>query len=99
MSTTEHVAQTDHIVPLRIYFLIAGALFVLLAMTVGVAMIDLGKWNVVAALTIAVLKGVLVVLYFMHVRYGPRLTWVFAGGGFIWFAILIMLTMSDFLSR
>jgi cytochrome c oxidase subunit IV len=99
MSTTEHAANTDHIVPLRVYFVIAGALFVLLGLTVGVALIDLGKWNVVAALTIAVLKGILVVLYFMHVRYGSRLTWVFAGGGFIWFAILIILTMSDFLSR
>jgi len=96
MSTTD---MTDHIVPLGVYFRIAAALFILLALTIAVAYIDLGEWNVVAALTIAVIKGVLVVLYFMHVKYGTRLTWVFAGGGFIWFAILIMLTMSDFLSR
>jgi cytochrome c oxidase subunit 4 len=91
--------MSDHIVPLSVYFRVAAALFILLALTIGVALIDLGEWNVVVALTIAILKGVLVVLYFMHVRYGTRLTWVFAGGGFIWFAILIMLTMSDFLSR
>ncbi len=96
MSTTD---TSSHIVPVSVYLRIAAALFILLGLTIGIALIDLGEWNVVVALTIAVIKGVLVVLYFMHVRYGKQLTWVFAGGGFIWFAILIILTMSDFLSR
>ena len=72
---------------------------VLLALTVRVAAIDMGPLNAIVVLTIAVVKGALVVLYFMHVRYGSRLVWVFAGGGFIWLLIMIMLTMSDYIGR
>ena len=72
---------------------------VLLGATVAIAYIHLGKLNVIAALTIAVIKAALIILYFMHVRYSPRLTWVFAAGGFFWLTILIVLTMGDVVSR
>jgi cytochrome c oxidase subunit IV len=55
--------------------------------------------NTVVALTIAVIKATLVVLYFMHVRYGTRLTWVIVVAGFFWLVILFALTMSDYLTR
>jgi cytochrome c oxidase subunit 4 len=55
--------------------------------------------NNVVMLGIAVTKATLVVLYFMHVRYGPRLVWIVAGGGFAWLAILVALTLGDYLTR
>ena len=71
-----------------------------LALTgVGVAYFDLGPFNMVVMISIAVVKAVLVVLYFMHVRYGTHLTWVFAGAGFVWLAIMLVLTMQDYFTR
>jgi cytochrome c oxidase subunit 4 len=75
------------------------ALMVGTAVTVGIAFVDLGLFNAVAALTIAVAKATLVVLYFMHVRYGTRLTWAVVAGGVFWLGILLTLTFSDYLTR
>jgi cytochrome c oxidase subunit 4 len=74
-------------------------LMLLLFLTWGVAQINFGRWNIVMAMTIAVVKALLVILFFMHVRYRNRLTWVFVGAGFFWLAILFGLTMSDYLTR
>ena len=72
---------------------------VLLAMTWGVAEFNLGIANTLAAMIIALIKMGLVMLFFMHVRYNSRLTWIFAGAGFVWFMIMVSLTMTDYLSR
>jgi cytochrome c oxidase subunit 4 len=72
---------------------------VLTAATVWVATFDLGALNAIVALTIAVVKATLVVLYFMHVRYSSKLTWVFVGAGFFWLVILIAFTFSDYATR
>ena len=72
---------------------------VLLFLTWGIAQLDLGRLNVVAALTIAVAKMLLVILFFMHVRYSTRLTWIFVAAGFIWLLIMLDLTLSDYLTR
>jgi cytochrome c oxidase subunit IV len=72
---------------------------VLTVVTWSVAKFDLRILNVVVALTIAVIKATLVVLYFMHVRYGSRLTWVFVCAGFFWLAIMVALTLSDYMTR
>lgn len=87
------------IVPKVVYFRVAFALLVLFIMTVIVAFVDLGSFNIFIALTIAVAKAVLVVLYFMHVRYSSRITWVFALAGFFWLLIMFALAMSDYLTR
>jgi cytochrome c oxidase subunit 4 len=64
------------------------------------AFIDLGAgWNTVVALAIAVGKALLVILYFMHLRYSDRLTWIFAGAGFFWLLILLGGTLDDFITR
>jgi len=89
----------EHIVPRKIYFAIFATLMALTAVTVMVAYFDLGRLNAVVALTIAVFKALLVVLYFMHVRYSSRLTWVFVAAGFFWLGIMLALTLSDYLSR
>ena len=92
--------MSGHQIPKKTYYLIFAVLMVLLALTVAVAYIDLGRTlNIVIAMTIAVIKATLVVLYFMHVRYSSRLTWLFVGAGFLWFLILVGLTFSDYISR
>jgi cytochrome c oxidase subunit IV len=88
-----------HIAPLRLYLTIFGALMVGTAITVWVAFFDLGPLNNVVMLGIACAKALLVVLYFMHVRWSTRLTWVIAGSGFFWLLILFSLTMADYMSR
>ncbi len=88
-----------HVIPIRTYLLIFAALFVLLILTVLASLIDIGIFNIVLAMTIAIVKAVLIILYFMHVRYSSRLTWLFAGAGFLWLAILLGLTMADYIGR
>lgn len=83
----------------KTYFLIWGSLMILLFLTWGVAQFDLGIANTIAALLIAIAKMLLVILFFMHVRYNTRITWLFAAAGFVWFLIMVSLTMSDYLTR
>jgi len=92
--STEH-----HVVPKKIYYTIFGILMLCTYLTVQIAFFDLGELNTVAALGIAVLKATLVVLFFMHVKYGTRLTWAVVAGSIFWFGILLTLTMSDYLTR
>ena len=93
--------MSEHIVSRTVYFAIFGALMVLTAATVWAATVDFGNEavNTSIALAIAVTKAVLVILYFMHVRYSSRLTWVVIAGGFLWLFIMIALTLSDYLTR
>lgn len=91
--------STPHIT-VRTYTAIFIALLALTALTTGVAFVDLGGGlNGAAALAIAVVKALLVILYFMHARTSDRLTWVLAGVGFFWLLLLIGGTMDDFLTR
>lgn len=96
--SSEH-EQHEHIVPLRVYFAVFTALMVLTAITVTVAFIDLGAMNNVVMLTVAFTKATLVVLYFMHVRYSPTTIGLFVGGSVVFVAIMVLLTMSDIVSR
>lgn len=91
--------MTGHVVPHRTYYAVFGSLLALLALTVAAAEINLGALNVVVAMTISVAKALLIVLFFMHVWYGRSLIRLFAVAGFVWLAVLISLTMSDYLTR
>jgi cytochrome c oxidase subunit IV len=91
--------MSEHIVPKRVYYAIFATLLILTGVTIAVAFIDLGPFNNVVAMTIAVFKATLVVLYFMHVRYSTRLTWIVVGAGLFWFAIMVTLTFADYLTR
>ena len=91
--------MSGHIIPIRVYLNVFAALMVLLVFTVAVAYWELGILDDLIAMTIATAKAVLVILYFMHVRYGSRLTWLIAASGFFWLFILVLLTLSDFLTR
>jgi cytochrome c oxidase subunit 4 len=87
------------IVSKKTYILVWAALLVLLFLTWLIAEFNLGAANTAAALTIAVVKMLLVVLFFMHVRYNTPITWLFAAAGFVWLLIMITLTMTDYLTR
>ena len=91
--------MTSHILPKRTYYIIFGILMLCTYLTVQIARMDLGAMNVVAALTIAVFKAVLVVLFFMHVRYSTRLTWAVVLGSVFWLGILLALTLTDYVTR
>jgi len=89
-----------HVLSVKLYAAIFGTLLVLTLATAGAAFIDLGgSLNAIVALLIAGGKALLVILFFMHVRYSSRLTWVFVGAGFFWLLIMLTLTLADVLSR
>ncbi len=87
------------VVPIKIYVGVFLALIALTITTVGVSKIDLGEYNFVAAMTIAVIKALLVVLFFMHVKQSSSMTKLFVVAGFFWMAILFVFTLSDYFSR
>ncbi len=95
----EHAHAQHHVVPLRIYYGIFAILMVLTGVTVGVAYVDLGRMNTVAALAIACFKALIVVLYFMHVKYSSRLIKLTVIAGIYWMGIIFVLTLGDYLTR
>ncbi|MGC2697805.1 MAG: cytochrome C oxidase subunit IV family protein [Candidatus Angelobacter sp.] len=82
-----------------LYALILLALIVGTCLTWGIAFINLGIWNPVVALTIAVIKATLVILFFMHVYYSSKLTKITISAGFFWLMIMITMSLSDYLTR
>lgn len=105
----QHAEHSEHVVPVWLYLAIFATLFVLTIVTAAVAFVDLSlkgadghiivNFNPVVALTIAVFKATLVILFFMHVKYSARLTKVVVVAGIFWLLILLSLTMTDYLSR
>jgi cytochrome c oxidase subunit 4 len=91
--------SAGHVAPKSLYYLIFGALMVGTALTVGAAFVDMGALNNVVMLTIACTKALLVILFFMHVRWSSRLTWVIAASGFVWLLIMFGFTFADYMSR
>ncbi len=93
---TEH---TPHIVPLKTYLMVGGALLILTILTVTISTIPLGGWNVVVALTIASLKALLVAMFFMHLYYDKKIFLIIFSSAIIMLGIFITLTMFDTLER
>jgi cytochrome c oxidase subunit IV len=91
--------HAGHVTSPGFYVAIFLALLALTGATVAVAEVNLGVMNDVVALGIAVTKALLVLLFFMHVRYSTRLTALTAVAGFLWLAILIGITLTDYVSR
>ena len=91
--------MSDHVVPVKVYLAVFVTLLVMTAATTAISGIDLGPWNTVVALGIAIFKASLVVLFFMHAKYSPKLTRVVIFGGIFWLAIMLTITFSDFVSR
>lgn len=81
------------------YWIIFAALLVLTVVTVLVADMALGRWDVLVAMSIAATKATLVVLYFMHALHSPKLTWAVIVSAIFFLLIMIGLTLSDYLTR
>ncbi len=107
-SIEEHESH-HHVVPPTTYLAILFALLVGTAVTVWASYIDLGEWHItrgltlfwnpVVALAIAATKMILVVLFFMHVKYSSKLTKLTVGAGIFTFFVLVGMTLSDYMSR
>jgi cytochrome c oxidase subunit 4 len=95
---TGHAAP-HHQAPLTSYFVVFFALMILTVLTVFVSRIDLGAMNTFVALGIAVVKALVVILWFMHVIHSPRLTWIVVISSFLWLGVMFVLIFSDYLTR
>lgn len=91
--------MTEHVDSVKTYAAVWLILLALTGITTAVAYVDLGAFSVVAALTIAVVKMLLVALFFMHVRHSTRLTKLVVLGGLLWLAILLTFTLADVWTR
>ncbi len=92
--------MAEHVVTRKTYIVVWIALMALMALTAGLSRINLGEWSTVVALAIAVIKALLVILFFMHVRYeSQKIAWVVVIAGFFWLGILLLLTLTDYMSR
>jgi cytochrome c oxidase subunit 4 len=91
--------MSGHVLPVRTYLAVFFALLVLTAVTTAVAFLDLGPLNTVAALGIALVKATVVALYFMHVKYSPRLVALSCAVGLVWLGLLFALTIADYDTR
>lgn len=101
----QNLTHPEHESHVRSYVIVFAALLVLLVLTIVAAFIDFHKflpghfWNMSIAATIAITKGVLIILFFMHVKTGPRRVVVFAMGGFLWLGLMIVLFAADYTTR
>ena len=91
--------HSEHVVSPKIYAAVLAALLIGTWSTVQAAKIDLGPWNIVLALGIAVTKMTLVILFFMHGKYSSRRTKLVIVSGFFWLAIMLALTLADYTTR
>jgi cytochrome c oxidase subunit 4 len=96
---TTHTEHEHHITSPVVYIVILFSLLVGTALTVWASFIDLGPWNPVIALAIATSKAMLVVLFFMGVKYSTKLTKLTVIAGIFIFLALIGMTLSDYMSR
>lgn len=91
--------MSNHIVSPRIYFIVFAALMVLMALTLVVTRLEQGLVADLVAMSIAIAKAVLIIMFFMHVKYGSQLTKLFAVAGFVWLVILFAFSLSDYQTR
>ena len=91
--------MSGHVSPKSMYYGIFGALMVLTGLTVAAAFVNLGAFNFPVAISIAITKATLVILFFMHVKYSSRLTKMIVAMSFFFLFIMFGLTMTDYLSR
>ena len=91
--------HTHHIVPKRVYFAVFATLILLTWVTAWISTVDLGRLNLVVALSIAVFKASLVILFFMHLAYATKLTKMIVFSGVYWLILLLFITMEDIWTR
>lgn len=92
--------MNEHAHPtIKAFIAVWVALLVLTALTVFAATLELGPFNAIVALTIATIKALLVLLFFMELRYSTALTKVAVVAAVFFMMLLIGLTLSDYLTR
>ena len=91
--------MNHQVVSVKLYTIVFLALIALTITTVAVSKLELGEYNFIAAMTIAVIKALLVATFFMDLRRSSSMTKLFAGAGLFWLAILLVFVLSDYLSR
>jgi len=79
--------------------MVFAALLIGTVLTVVAAKVDLGVFNPIIALGIACTKAVIVILFFMHVKYQSKLVKLTVISGFFTFLVLITMTLTDYISR
>jgi cytochrome c oxidase subunit 4 len=102
MADHSHHAAGDshpHVMSVQTNLVVFAALMFLLVVTVAAAYTIHGPLGIVVAMAIATVKAVLILMYFMHVKYSSRLQMLFASSAFFWLAIMILITLSDYVSR
>lgn len=91
--------MTHHITSRKTYVFIYCILLGLLVLTVAAAYVDLGRWGILVTVGIAVVKALLILLYFMHLRTSDRIVWLFVFLAFALLGTLLVLSFSDYVSR
>jgi cytochrome c oxidase subunit 4 len=91
--------MAEHVVPPRTYYTVFAALMVLTVLTVGASFVPMGPWHTLVGLGFGAAKAGLVILIFMHLWYSPRLLWLVLAAGLFWLGIMIVLTLTDYLTR
>jgi cytochrome c oxidase subunit 4 len=91
--------MNTHVPTARTYLINGAALLGFLALTIAAAYVNLGPLNTMVAMAISLAKGALILLFFMHLRYAKTLMWVFASAGFFWLGIMLVLALSDYMTR
>jgi cytochrome c oxidase subunit 4 len=91
--------MSDQVTPLRTYFGVFVALIALTVLTVGMSFLQLGTWHLAVGISIGCVKAVLVALFFMHLIHSSKLTRLVVVAALFWLAILMTLTLTDYLTR
>ncbi|HXG11828.1 MAG TPA: cytochrome C oxidase subunit IV family protein [Gemmataceae bacterium] len=91
--------MAERIIPPSTYYRVFAVLIALTFLTVGLSFLPIGVWHTVGGLFIGAVKAVLVALFFMHLIHGSKASWVMIGAGLFWLGILMVLTLTDYLTR
>ena len=91
--------EKHHIVPYRVYFYILLALIALTFSSIGIVHINLGGYSVLGALVFSTIKSILVLTWFMHLKFDQPFLRVMVGFVALLFTALIFITFLDFYFR
>ena len=91
--------MSGHVAPKSMYYAVFMALMVLTVITWAITYVDLGEFNLVLALAVAITKAMLVIVYFMHMKWSPKLFKVTIGSSIFFLLIMFTMTLSDYMSR
>ena len=92
--------MAETIVGRKTYLLVWAGLMCLTGLTAGVSFINLHQWSAPVAMAIAAVKALLVALFFMHLRYEKqKVVWAFAVASVFWLSIMLVLSMTDYITR